>query len=365
MRSTGTIYLRRGRWWLKYRWNGKEYRQAVSRLVGCVPTAVDEQMARKVLEAKLRELYSGAFVEPRNRKVTVGDLLAALVRNIKLRGKKTWAARAGLAGRLTTEVGRMRAADLDADAFERLAERWREQDELAPATINDRLRFLRQALALGVEKKILVHVPRVTFLTVQNARTQVVTPEMWPAIRAEMTGVWGDVAEFAWLSAWRKAEMLSLAWADLDLGARRLRIETTKNGDPRILPLDDELWALIERRHRARVLSPLVFHRYGHRLRDRTANRKFQAAARRAGFDGLRFHDLRRAAITNMVDAGVPDLVVMAISGHRSLGMLKRYFIKNTQRMAEALAATRAYVAARQAMADKTRTILPRAERTS
>jgi integrase len=73
----------------------------------------------------------------------------------------------------------------------------------------------------------------------------------------------------------------------------------------------------------------------------------------------LVFHDLRRSAVTNMIDAGVPELVVMAISGHRSLAMLKRYFIKNTTRISEALAATRAYVAARQAMANKTRTILP------
>lgn len=43
--------------------------------------------------------------------------------------------------------------------------------------------------------------------------------------------------------------------------------------------------------------------------------------------------------------------------------MLKRYFIKNTRRMHEALAVTRAYVAARQAMADKTWTILPLTER--
>jgi integrase len=120
-----------------------------------------------------------------------------------------------------------------------------------------------------------------------------------------------------------------------------------------------------ERRHRARVLSPWVFLRDGVRLRAGTANLKFQMAARRAGIGGLRFHDLRRSAITNMIDAGVPDLVVMAISGHRSLGMLKRYFIKNTQRMTEALVATRRYVAARQAMADKTRTILPAAERSS
>jgi integrase len=108
-----------------------------------------------------------------------------------------------------------------------------------------------------------------------------------------------------------------------------------------------------------------VFLRDGVRLRAGTANLKFQMAARRAGIGGLRFHDLRRSAITNMIDAGVPDLVVMAISGHRSLGMLKRYFIKNTQRMTEALVATRRYVAARQAMADKTRTILPAAERSS
>jgi integrase len=355
------IYRRSGRWWIEYRWQGRPYRQAVSRLVGCVPSAVTEAMAKRVLEAKLRELYSGAFIEPRNRKVTVGELLDDLARNIKLRGKKTWEDRQALAARLKADVGSLRAVQLDTARFEMLAERWQDADGLMPATINDRLRFLRQALALGVEKKIVPNVPKITFLAVNNARTQVVTPEMWPTIHARMMGVWADVAEFAWLSAWRKAEILDLGWADLDLGARRLRIETTKNGDPRILPLDDELWTLVERRHRERVLSPFVFHRAGRRLRDMTARKKFQAAARRAGFDGLVFHDLRRSAITNMIDAGVPELVVMAISGHRSLGMLKRYFIKNTQRMSEALAATRAYVAARQAMADKTRDIIPAA----
>jgi len=289
-------------------------------------------MARKVLEAKMRELYSGSFIEPRNKKVTVAELLDSLTRNIKIRGKKSAAERAGLAERLKAEVGSLRAVELDADRFELLAERWQDTDELAAATINDRLRFLRQALSLGVEKKILLTVPKVTFLQVNNARKQVVTPEMWPLIHSRMAGVWADVAEFAWLSAWRKAEVLVLEWADLDLGGRRLRIETTKNGDPRILPLDDELWALIERRHRERVLSPLVFHRLGRPLRDMTVRKKFQAAARQAGIDGLVFHDLRRSAITNMVNAGVPDLVVMSISGHRSLAVLKRYFIKNTDR---------------------------------
>ena len=48
-------------------------------------------------------------------------------------------------------------------------------------------------------------------------------------IHAEMRGAWADVAEFAWLSAWRKAEILGLAWADLDLGARRLRIDHQKH----------------------------------------------------------------------------------------------------------------------------------------
>ena len=51
----------------------------------------------------------------------------------------------------------------------------------------------------------------------------------------------------------------------------------------------------------------------------------WQAAVRRAGIQNLRFHDLRHEAVSRFVEAGLGDQEVAAISGHKSMQMLKRY----------------------------------------
>ena len=51
----------------------------------------------------------------------------------------------------------------------------------------------------------------------------------------------------------------------------------------------------------------------------------FQKTCRRAGIENFKFHDLRHCAITNMRKAGVPDNVIMSISGHKSAAMFRRY----------------------------------------
>jgi integrase len=44
-----------------------------------------------------------------------------------------------------------------------------------------------------------------------------------------------------------------------------------------------------------------------------------------AGINGLRFHDLRHEAVSRLVEVGLGDQEVAAISGHKSMQMLKRY----------------------------------------
>jgi integrase len=68
-----------------------------------------------------------------------------------------------------------------------------------------------------------------------------------------------------------------------------------------------------------------VFHRDGVPIKEfRFTWRKACAAA---GVPDLKFHDLRRTAVRNMRRSGVPQVVRMRISGHRTDSRERRYNI--------------------------------------
>jgi hypothetical protein len=62
-----------------------------------------------------------------------------------------------------------------------------------------------------------------------------------------------------------------------------------------------------------------------------------------AGKSGLLFHDLRRPAVTGMLNAKVSPVTAMSISGHNSAAMLKRYAISLVDPQKDAFAARREY----------------------
>jgi integrase len=57
-----------------------------------------------------------------------------------------------------------------------------------------------------------------------------------------------------------------------------------------------------------------------------TLDAAFKRGLRRAGLEDARFHDLRRTAITRMAER-LPNVIELAaVSGHKSLMVLKRYY---------------------------------------
>jgi integrase len=122
----------------------------------------------------------------------------------------------------------------------------------------------------------------------------------------------------------------------------RLEPGTTKNRDGRLIYLTPELHSLLqEQRAATRTLErqagrviPWVFHYRGEPMKDFRA--AWQGACRRAGQPGRLFHDLRRTAVRNMVRAGIPERVLMQISGHKTRAIFDRYHIVSEGDLREA-----------------------------
>jgi integrase len=146
-------------------------------------------------------------------------------------------------------------------------------------------------------------------------------------------------SEFSYITGWRKQEVLTLQWPQVDFGASTVSLlaGTTKNEEARVFPFTSELRTILEgQRAKAEalrkegIITPWVFFfesegRRGQRILD--FKRNWKTACIKAGIPGRIFHDFRRTAVRNLVRAGVPERVAMKMTGHKTRSVFERYNI--------------------------------------
>lgn len=132
-------------------------------------------------------------------------------------------------------------------------------------------------------------------------------------------------------TAMRQGEILSLQWEHINLKTRIAHLPTTKNGTKRDVPLS------------IKARDALV--RMGVKPAGRVfayTNEGFKSTWRfmmiKLAIVDLHFHDLRHEAISRLAELGTLDVMeIAAISGHKSLAMLKRYTHLRAQRLVRKL----------------------------
>jgi integrase len=131
-------------------------------------------------------------------------------------------------------------------------------------------------------------------------------------------------------TAMRRSELLGLRWEPIDLGRRTIFLQLTKNGASRTVPLSTSAIQILT--EMPRNIDGRVFP-----VTHEVVSQAFNRARKQAGVKDVRFHDLRHMAITRLAER-LPNLIELsAVSGHKSLAMLKRYYHPNPEQLAEKL----------------------------
>jgi integrase len=315
--------------WIQYWVHGVQYRESTG--------TQDQKQAEEVLDRRIAEKQAAMAGLLEFRGATRTDLAALfddLEIDYRIHGRKS-------ASQLHYHLRTVRRLldGLDAEDMTPHRVRWyiaRRQDEGAKnATINLELAAIRRAMTLAYQEGRIKVVPHFPHLREDNVRKGFFERHEVELLVRSLPDYLQDLVRFAWLTGWRRGDILALQWDDVDVEGRVVRLPTSKNGDGRVLALEGELLELIQRRVVERGHSAWVFHREGQPIR--SFKEAWKTALQVTGLRGKVFHDFRRTGVRNYMRAGVHERVVMDLTGHKTRSVFDRYNITSEDDLRDAV----------------------------
>jgi len=335
-RGTGSKYEKRGVWWVKVSDHGKVHRQSTG-----LRGKAGEKKADRLLAEYTTAIEKGEFQRP-TKPLEFEELAAMLEADYRANGHKSLDRALISIKHLKGGFKGMRALDIPSRVAEYMARRL---ETAKPATVRLELAALKRMFSLAYRTGRIPQRPYIASVVVRNTRQGFFEDEQFRAVMGRLKGYLKPLAEFAYLTGWRKEEILGLQWRQVDFQAQTLRLEpgTTKNDEGRTFPFGTypALKVLLEAQrehtraleHATAAIVPHVFHRAGKPIRDYYT--AWRNACEKAGVPGRMVHDLRRTAVRNLERASVPRSVAMKLTGHKTEAVYKRYAIVSEADLAE------------------------------
>lgn len=154
---------------------------------------------------------------------------------------------------------------------------------------------------------------------------------------------WNSILDLVLTTAMRRGEMLGLSWTDIDFDKRTIAVRHSKSGKIRILPMSlsaapslKMLRVLSRRMTDEGVTGTRLLNDVSRRvipLSPSAFEQSWRRIVKRAGIDGLTFHDLRHEAACRFDELGLTHSETQYMLGHAKKDMTSRYIHADLERI--------------------------------
>lgn len=326
--GSGTIYRRGAVWWAKVHVDGKPVYQSSN--------STKKSEAIKLRDRLLGKRERGESLGGSPDRILIGELLDDVLKSdIKDSTRYIW--QKVVENSIRPFFGDVRAGRLSTDQMDKYRDK-RKSEGRSDSTVNRELSILRTAFHNARKRTPpkVISVPYFPMIKETTVRKGFLTDEQYAALRDELPANLKSLFVCGYTTGIRKGELVVIEWTQVDFDAGIITLDKgdTKNDDARSVPiLNGDMRDLLVKDKQERDAgwpsSPWVFNRSGDRIKDFRG--AWEEACKRAGVPELKFHDLRRTAVRNMRRAGVPQVIRMKISGHKTDSMERRYNIADLE----------------------------------
>ncbi|UVT20050.1 MAG: site-specific integrase [Nitrospira sp.] len=329
-----------GPWWMKYYRQGRPFYESTE--------TEDKTEARRKLKKREGEVALGLHYGPQVERTKFEDLVIGIQQDYTMNARKTLRRLQEYVAHLSGFFSHMRASAITTDKIKAYITQ-RQEAGAANGTVNREIGILKRMFRLAHQQTPpkVARIPYIPMLEERNIRSGFFEHEDFLALRGALPDYAQVTVTLAYYSGMRMGEVSSLQWNQVNWleGKLYLRAQDTKTDTPRVLYLTGDLLRVLtawkQRCDQNWPQCSWICHRGGVRLE--SLKHSWRKGCEAVGLGrmtevegteekvwvGKIPHDFRRTAVRNMVRAGVPEKVAMAISGHKTRSVFDRYNIVN------------------------------------
>jgi len=335
-----SVYRRKNKdgsytWWFSKTINGVRHRQRI-------PTAKTRRQAKDAESEFMSQLHDDTYGKTKGT-ITLKEFFDKYMKWAR-ENKKSWKHDDFRSRPLLAAFGNKRLCDISSfhvEAYKRKRlktpvrkhEKSLKPDKArTPATVNRELALLSAIFRVAIKHKQASINPcsEVEYAKGEKSRRRFMTFEEEDRLMGVLIGDRShlrDMVLVALHTGIRQGELFNLTVSDVDVERAEILIRETKNGEPRVVPLNAVAEEIVLRLRQRAIANKhsLLFLNPHTGLKYLRVTSSWRTACKLAHISDLRFHDLRHTFGTRAIENGATLAEVKEVLGHKSIKTTEGY----------------------------------------